>query len=71
MKLFLLATAVFLVAVLGMAVGVIVGNRRLRGSCGGLSGLSDEHGHLRCENCQTPSKECADVADEARMIDEV
>ena len=70
MKLFLLSVAVFIVAVLGMAVGVIVGNRRLRGSCGGLAGLRDEHGHLRCESCQTPSEECAGVADEARMSDE-
>ncbi len=32
-----LAFVVFLTAVAGMAVGVIVSNRRIKGSCGGLN----------------------------------
>ena len=55
MALFLIATAVFGVAVLGMAIGVIVNNRRLRGTCGGLAGLSDEQGQNPCDACQTPT----------------
>ncbi len=36
-----LAFAVLLLAVAGMAVGVIFSGRRLTGSCGGLSALPD------------------------------
>ncbi len=41
---FLLAMVVFGVAIIGLAIGVILSNRRLRGSCGGLAGMQDEHG---------------------------
>ena len=58
MKLFLISAAVILFAMLGMAVGVILSNRRLRGSCGGLAGREDEHGRTACDLCTSPSKEC-------------
>ena len=50
---FLLTTAVFALALLGLASGVLLGGRKLRGSCGGLSGL--------CEGCDDPSPECRGV----------
>ena len=55
MEIFLIAAAVFGVAVFGMAIGVIVSNRRLRGTCGGLAGLSDKPGQTACDTCQTPT----------------
>ncbi len=55
---FLIAALVFLVAVTAMAVGVIVSNRRIKGSCGGLANLRDEHGNTMCEACTNPSPEC-------------
>jgi hypothetical protein len=55
---FILAFVVFAITVLAMAVGVIVSNRRLRGSCGGLAGLKDEHGRTLCDACSTPSETC-------------
>ena len=36
MKLFLITLLVFGICILAMAVGVIFGNRRIRGSCGGV-----------------------------------
>lgn len=61
MNLFLAALAVFACAMAGMGIGLILGNRRLQGSCGGLAGLRDERGNVRCDACSTPSDECAGI----------
>lgn len=63
MTIYLAALVVFLLAVVGMAVGVILSNRRLRGSCGGMAGLKDEKGRPLCEACTTPSELCDGVDD--------
>lgn len=55
---FVAALTVFLVAIGGMAIGVIVSNRRLKGSCGGLAGLTDDDGKTACDLCAMPSPEC-------------
>ena len=52
------ALVVFLLAVGGMAVGVIISNKRLKGSCGGLAGLTDGSGQTACDLCAMPSAEC-------------
>ncbi len=54
----LLAALVFGLAVAGMAIGVIISNRRLHGSCGGLEGLKDSRGNPLCEACTHPVAEC-------------
>ncbi len=54
----LLAAGVFLLAVLFMSVGVILSNRRITGSCGGLAGLQDETGRTLCDACTNPAPEC-------------
>lgn len=61
MKLFLVVLAIFLVAVLLMAVGVIFGRRRIQGSCGGLAGMRDRTGRTMCEVCSDPSPDCAGI----------
>jgi len=66
MSIFLVAFAVFAIAMLGMAIGVIISSRRLRGSCGGLAGLQDEHGNSICEACTTPAEACSGIADGQR-----
>ena len=53
-----IAVAVFAVAIAGMAIGVILSNRRLRGSCGGLANLRDSQGKTLCEACTNPSPDC-------------
>lgn len=55
---FLIAAVVFGLAILGMAAGVILSNRRLHGTCGGLNGLKDERGNPLCEACTRPAAEC-------------
>lgn len=55
---FLIAFIIFALAVTGMAIGVIVTRKRLKGSCGGLANLRDEHGRPMCEACSHPSPDC-------------
>jgi len=62
---FALAAVVFGLAVAGMSVGVIVANRRLRGSCGGLAGLKDEQGNPLCDACTQPAKECREFREQS------
>jgi len=51
----ILALGVFAVAMTGMAVGVILSNRALRGSCGGESVRNGDGEVLSCGAC--PKKE--------------
>ena len=55
---FLAALAIFLLATAGMAVGVMLGRKSLKGSCGGLAELRDEQGLTMCEACSDPAPEC-------------
>ena len=59
--LILLSISVFALAIAGMAIGVIISNRRLKGSCGGLAGRQDREGNSVCEMCTDPSPECDGV----------
>lgn len=54
----LITAAVFGIAIAGMAVGVIVSNRRIKGSCGGLAGFKDDQGNSICDACTNPAPEC-------------
>ena len=60
MDTFLSALAVFALVVVAMAVGVIVGNRSIKGSCGGLSTMSDELGEPLCE-CGAAPGSCVEA----------
>jgi len=53
------AAIVFAIALAGMAVGVILGNRRLQGSCGGPPSMPNDFGVPECNRCADPSRECA------------
>ncbi len=55
---FAAALAIFLLAVTGMAVGVLVKNRQLKGSCGGLSSMPGQDGKSICELCTVPKDQC-------------
>ncbi|MEM8944878.1 MAG: (Na+)-NQR maturation NqrM [Planctomycetota bacterium] len=54
----LLTSIVFVVALAGMAIGVIISNRRLKGSCGGLANMKDSKGNTICDGCTNPSPDC-------------
>lgn len=55
---FAVAAVVFLLAIGGMAVGVIVKNRELKGSCGGLAAMPGNDAKSVCDLCSTPREEC-------------
>ena len=59
MKLFLLTLVVFAIVLVGMSVGVIFGNRRIRGSCGGVSQLDGKHGKITCDACSSDGQHCS------------
>ncbi|MEX1224237.1 MAG: (Na+)-NQR maturation NqrM [Pirellulales bacterium] len=58
MTTFIAALVAFIVAMGAMAVGVILSNRTIKGSCGGLNGATNESGETMCSLCGTPSPEC-------------
>lgn len=49
MATFAVTFAFFLVVVLGMSLGVIFMNKRIKGSCGGLNAISDADQCLVCK----------------------
>ena len=56
----LITVSVFLIAFSGMAIGVIISNRRIKGSCGGIANLMGESGCDICEmkdKCEKTGKE--------------
>ncbi len=55
---YILASVIVALAVLGMAVGVIFGKARIRGSCGGLANMRDKDGNVMCSACGHPSPDC-------------
>ena len=56
--LFLAALVVFALVMAGMAVGVILGRRRITGSCGGLANLQAAEGEPMCECGARPGDAC-------------
>lgn len=65
MKIFLATFTVLALAVIGMAVGVILSNRKLKGSCGGLSAVGIDK-TCGCENpCERRLKRIAEAEQQA------
>ncbi len=59
MSTFLVTFMFFAAVVAAMAVGVIFGDRRLKGSCGGLATWKDADGESICDACaDCPIRAC-------------
>ena len=52
----------FVLVMVGMAVGVIFSNRAIKGSCGGLNNMSDRFGEPMCE-CGARPGSCGEVTE--------
>ncbi len=61
--LFPAALVVFALVMAGMAIGVIVSNRRIAGSCGGLANMQDRFGEPMCECGAKPGESCGEDSD--------
>ena len=51
MNTFLITLLVFALALAGMAIGVMVARKPLKGTCGGLGALIDHFGKSPCDIC--------------------
>jgi hypothetical protein len=60
MQLFVLSALVIGIAMLAMAVGVLLSNRCLRGSCGGPEILGPNGESLACATCPNRSRSSED-----------
>lgn len=52
---------VFLMVIVGMAVGVLLGRRQISGSCGGLANQGDSAGSTACSLCSNPAAACKEL----------
>ena len=52
------ALVIFGLAIAGMAVGSILNNRPISGSCGGIAATTNEDGSSSCSMCEKPVAEC-------------
>lgn len=66
LSLFLGALVVTLLVVAGMAVGVIFGRERIKGSCGGIASMDQGSVSPECSLCSQPTDECADLKKEIK-----
>ena len=64
-KVILASVAIFSLALAGMSIGVILGNRKLKGSCGGLANMKDDQGNPLCTMCETPPDDCPELSKQA------
>ena len=69
MNVFLAVFVVFGLVMAGMAVGVIVSNRQIAGSCGGLANLQTDDGEPMCECGARPGDSCATDSDRRFDLD--
>lgn len=69
MTTWLISLVVFVIFMALMSVGVILSNRRIQGSCGGLANLRDEHGQTMCQACTTPREDCEKAMQDALQTD--
>tara|TARA_R110002095_G_C4231818_1_gene238119 strand:+ start:1666 stop:1899 length:234 start_codon:yes stop_codon:yes gene_type:complete len=58
----LFALGIFVLAFLGMAVGVIFSNRCIKGSCGGLANLDGADSCSQCGGCSVSGQKQKDNA---------
>ena len=64
-----LTLAVFLLVILGMAIGVVLGRKQLTGSCGGLANRQDANGESSCSLCSRGANACPEATKKSAAHD--
>ena len=70
MSFFVASFIVFGVVMAAMAIGVIVSNRSIAGSCGGLANMKADDGGPMCECGARAGESCGADSDRRFIIDE-
>jgi hypothetical protein len=71
MNIVLITVGVFAIAFMGMAVGVILSNKVIKGSCGGIANLMGKSGCDACDlkdRCEKTGKEICEEGDESETV---
>lgn len=58
---FVAAAVLFVLAIGGMAIGTMIQNKSIKGSCGGLASMPGSEGKSICELCSIPKDECTNA----------
>ncbi|MEZ6130457.1 MAG: FAD:protein FMN transferase [Planctomycetaceae bacterium] len=58
---FAAAAIIFLIAIAGMAIGTMLQNKSIKGSCGGLANTPGSEGKSICELCTIPKDQCTNA----------
>ena len=53
-----------------MSIGVLVRNRELKGSCGGIAAMAGQDGHSACDLCAIPKDQCREPEVRARLAEQ-
>lgn len=61
MTVFGISLGVFLLVMIGMAVGVMLSGKSLKGSCGGLANPTSADGTTSCSLCTNPDAACREL----------
>jgi len=64
---FAAAAVIFLVAIGGMAIGTMLQNKSLKGSCGGLASMPGSEGKSICDLCTIPKDQCTNTELKEKM----
>lgn len=71
MEIFAITVSVFVIAFFGMAIGVIIADKRIKGSCGGISTIMGKSACDICsfkDKCESSGKEICEEGEDCTTL---